>query len=199
MITPLQHKVFLFIQDYIGKNTYAPSLTEIAQGIGISPKSISLISRAVHALAKDGKITLVGKGYRNIQLHDKPTGVTLPILGKIAAGTPIEAIPNKESLDLQALFQEADYFALRVQGDSMIEEGIFSGDLVICRPAASAHEGEIVVALIDGQETTLKRISYKLKNYITLMPANPALKPKAYAPERIEIQAVFMGLVRLRG
>lgn len=78
----------------------------------------------------------------------------------------------------------------------MIEEGILDGDLIICKKAEQAKEGDIIVALIDEQNTTLKRISYKVKGMITLIPANPDLKPRAYSPERIRVQGVYMGLIR---
>lgn len=197
MVTPVQHKVYKFIQRYIDQHGYSPSLAEIAHGIGISPNSISLISRSIHALVEAGWLAFHKKGYRNIQVV-ADAGFSLPLLGRIAAGTPIEAIESKQTVDLSALLKGDNHFVLEVTGDSMVEEGIFDGDLVICKHAKRAHEGEIIVALIDAQEATLKRLSYKTKDRITLIPANPALKPKSYAPQRIQIQGVFVGLLRLK-
>ncbi len=196
-MTPLQHKICSFIREYLEQQGYSPSLTEIAAGIGISPNSISLISRNIHALVAAGELKFHRKGYRNIQVPTDDDR-SLPVVGRIAAGTPIEAIEYKQQhIDFGALFKSAEHFMLEVKGDSMVEEGILDGDFVICRPAQQAREGEIVVALIDEQDATLKRLSYKIPERITLIPANPTLKPKAYLPHRVQIQGVFVGLLRL--
>lgn len=195
-MTPLQHKIFNYVRDYLEQHGFSPSLTEIATGIGISPNSISLISRNIHALVASGELQFHRKGYRNIKVRTEGDGC-LPIVGRIAAGTPIEAIEQQQSVNLNHLFASADHFMLEVKGDSMVEEGILDGDYVICRPASFAREGEIVVALIDQQDATLKRLSYKIPERITLIPANPMLKPKAYLPHRVQIQGVFVGLLRI--
>lgn len=197
MSTPMQHKVYEYIHDYIRQQGYSPSLEEIARGIGISPKSISLISRYIHALVAEGRLQFHKKGYRNIQLVEEP-GFSLPLMGRIAAGTPIVAIENKQSMDFSSLFKGNNHFLLEVKGDSMVDEGILDGDFVICRQQREAREGEIVVALIDEQEATLKRISYKIADRITLIPANPELKPKAYLQHRVQVQGIFAGLLRLK-
>lgn len=196
MATALQQKIYHFIRDYLEENSYSPSLAEIAGGIGISPKSVSLISRNIHIMVASGRLKFDKKGYRNIQVVGAE-GMSLPLLGRIAAGEPIEAIETKQSIDLGALLRGDDHFVLEVKGDSMIDEGIHDGDLVICRQQSHPREGDIVVALIDQQEATLKRLSYKIDERITLVPANTALKPKAYLPNRIQIQGVFVGLLRL--
>lgn len=195
-ITPLQHKTYAFIKQYLADNGYAPSLAEIARGIGISPKSISLVSRHIHALVAAGQLQFDRKGYRNIALTED-SGLTLPLLGRIAAGTPIEAIEDQQSVNIADLIKGDGRFLLEVRGDSMIDEGILDRDLVICRETNRASEGDIVVALIDSLETTLKRISYKVPGRITLIPANPQLKPKAYLPQRVQVQGVFAGLLRI--
>lgn len=194
MVTPVQQKVYEYIQEHIGEHGYSPSLSEVARGIGISPKSISLISRSIHALVAAGRLKFDKKGYRKVQV----ASCTLPLMGRIAAGTPIEAIEDRQHVDLGALIKDQNHFALEVRGDSMVDEGILDGDLVICRHAKDAHEGDIVVALIDNYEATLKRISYQIADRITLVPANTALKPKAYLPHRVQIQGVFVGLLRFR-
>ena len=195
-MTPLQQKVYQFIQQYLETHAYSPSLTEIATGIGISPNSISLISRTIHALIDAGRLSFHKKGYRSLRLVETESGA-LPLLGRIAAGAPIEAIEQKQTINLSALFPASDHFVLEVKGDSMMEEGIQDGDWVICRRAQQAQEGQIVVALIDQYAATLKRVSYKIHERITLIPANTALKPKAYLPHRVQIQGVFVGLLRL--
>lgn len=197
MTTPLQHKIFEFIKFYFNQNGYSPSLTEIACGIGISAKSVSLISRNIHALVAAGQLTFDKKGYRNIRLPS-PNQSSLPLLGRIAAGEPIAAISDRQAIDLTEFLPKEGHFVLEVKGDSMIEEGILDGDWVICKYSEKAFEGDIVVALLDQQEATLKRLSYKIQDRITLIPANPLLKPKAYLSQRVQVQGVFVGLLRLR-
>jgi repressor LexA len=122
MVTPIQQKIVNFIRDYTEQHAYSPSLVEIAEGIGISPKSISLVSRSIHALVAAGALKFHKKGYRNIQVVDEVSAGSLPLMGRIAAGTPIEAIESQQRIDLASLFGNPDHFALQVKGDSMIEE-----------------------------------------------------------------------------
>ncbi len=197
MVTPTQHKIFEFIKKYITQNGYSPSLVEIAKGIGVRSKS--LISRYVHALVEAGFIELETGQYRQIRLKEthKPT---LPLLGRIAAGRPIEAIAEHEQPNVMDFLQNDPYssrYALQVKGDSMIDEGIWDGDLILCEPRSHASNGEIVVALIDEQEATLKRIQHNNNGTITLHPANATLHPIHYAAHRIRVQGIFVGLVRL--
>lgn len=196
MATPTQLKIYDYIKAYITKHNHSPSLLEIAQGIGIRSKS--LVSRYVHALQHEGLIDLDPKGYRQIRLKI-PTG-SIPLMGRIAAGSPIEAVAENESVNLHDLVTSqarVAVFALEVKGDSMIDEGIFNGDLVLCESRAAAREGEIVVALIDNQEATLKRISFQIKNNVILTPENPTLLPKMYEAHRVSVQGIFIGLIRM--
>jgi len=126
-----------------------------------------------------------------------PADYRLPLLGKIAAGKPIEAIPNEQELDLTRLFTGKRLYALQVQGDSMIEEGILDGDKVICEQRETANNGEIVVALIDQDSATLKRFKRNTDGTITLIPANHTMTAMTYAPERVQIQGILLGVVRL--
>ena len=197
MVTPVQQRIYEYIQRYLVEHGYSPSLAEIARGIGISPKSVSLISRSVHALVDAGRLKFDKKGYRNVQVVAEES-LSLPLMGRIAAGSPMEAIEDREMIDLGGLVKGGDHYVLEVRGDSMVEEGILDGDMVICRYAKQAKEGDIVVALIDKLEATLKRISYQIADHITLIPANPALKPKAYVPQRVQVQGIYVGLLRMR-
>jgi len=196
MTTPLQNKVYQYITSYLDEHGYSPSFEEIAVGVGISARSVSLISRSVHALVDEGRLVFYKKGHRNLKLPDSHP-LSLPLLGKIAAGSPIEAIPDYRAIDVGWLLKGETHFVLEVKGDSMIDEGIMNGDFVICKHASVAKEGDIVVALVDQSDATLKRVSYQLKGMITLIPENPHLKPKAYLPHRIQIQGLFIGLLRL--
>ena len=194
MATPAQLKIYRFIQDYIEQNSYAPSLKEIAEGIGISSRSKSFISRYVQSLEQEGLLTRQKSGYRNIQISST---TELPIVGRIAAGVPIEALQQHESLNLASLLYNKNYYVLEVKGNSMIEEGIWDGDLIICKRQETAQEGEIVVALIDHHEATLKRISFQTPDFIILIPANAEFRPQTYHPDQVKIQGVFVGLLRL--
>jgi repressor LexA len=197
MVTPVQQRVYEYIETHLQREGHSPSLSEIARGIGISPKSVSLISRCVHALTEAGRLTTAGKGYRRLQLVAN-NDVALPLVGYILPGTPAAMTESKPMLDLRFLL-DPTHFLLQVKGDAMVNDGILDGDVIICKQAEFAKEGDSVLALIDGRETTLKRISYQIKNHITLVSANPQQKPKAYAPSRITVQGVYQGVLRRPG
>jgi repressor LexA len=198
MTTPTQYKIYQFVTQFIQERGFAPSLHEIAVGIGISPRSLSLVSRYLRALEADGLLAMGKKGYRKVQLKPEATaGTCLPLVGRIAAGAPIEAIAHQESIDLAELFGGDNLYVLEVKGDSMIEEGILNGDKVVCKRQDTAREGDIVVALIDSQEATLKRISFRPAGKITLLPANAKLQPQVYTADRVQVQGIFVGLLRL--
>lgn len=193
MATSFRDNLYQFLSEYIDQYGNSPSFTEITVAMGISQRSKSLITRSLRLLEKQGKVTLVKEGRRLIiSLVNRQ----IPLLGRISAGVPIEAIPEWQFIDMDSFFKGVDRFALLVKGTSMIDEGILDNDIIICRKSSTAVEGDIVIALIDNHQTTLKRISYKLKNMVTLVPANPELKPRAYPPERIEIQGIYIGLIR---
>ena len=199
MLTLAQQKTEAFIRQFIKKNGYSPTASEIAGGIGI--KSRGVVHRYLKALAEAGRITLMPKRHRNIRLLDSANSVldslgVLPLLGTIAAGRPIVAVLQKDHLDLARVFSGMNRYALQVEGDSMIDEGIFDGDLVICEKADMAENGQIVVALVDQEEATLKRLQRNNDGTVTLCPANSTLQPMVYDAERITIQGIYLGLVR---
>jgi repressor LexA len=121
---------------------------------------------------------------------------SLPLLGRIAAGQPIEAIPDEDTLNLTEFLLGPTRFALRVQGDSMMEAGILDGDTVIIQRRETAADGDIVVALIDDEEATLKRLYHLSNKRIKLVAENSAFTPMCYAAERIRIQGVLVGQLR---
>jgi repressor LexA len=193
MSISFRERLCKFVSEHISQYGHSPSFAEMTHAMEISPRSKSLITRNLRALEKEGKVVLIKEGRRLlISIPSKH----LTLLGRISAGTPIEAISECESIDMNHLFQVSNQFALLVKGNSMIDEGILDGDIIICKKADVANEGDIVVALIDQHNTTLKRISYQMKGMITLVPANTELKPRAYAPDRIHIQGIYVGLVR---
>ena len=193
MLTDKQKNILEFIKDYIKEHTYSPTHQKIRETLNIS--SCSYLNKTLNKLEKLNLINRKAKGTRyNIELLQPISA--LPILGKIAAGSPIEAITDpEESLSTEQLLGE-DRYLLEVKGDSMIEENICDGDLVICENCPKAPNGTIVVALIDNQEATLKRIYYE-KNKICLKPANKEHKTQVYRPEQVTIQGKFVGLIRL--
>ena len=207
MLTFQQEKLLKFIIDYQKQNNVTPSFDEMKDGLDL--KSKSGIHRIVSALEERGYIKKLNNRARaieiikNINLIDTENGknknsiISIPILGKIAAGLPIEAISdNTNYIELpETLLKKGEYFILNVEGDSMIEAGIFDGDQVVIRKANDANNGEIVVALIDNNEATLKRI-FKRGQQVALQPENSNYKTVIYGPDRIQIQGVLKHLIR---
>ncbi|MGM0594896.1 MAG: transcriptional repressor LexA [Pseudomonadota bacterium] len=195
MLSDRQQDTYDFIRHYLTRHGKAPLLTEIAAGLGIRSKGV--VHRYVQALAEAGLIELHPGRHRGITLTDAQAAQpTLPLLGKIAAGRPIEAIPGQDEVNLAEFFIGSNRFLLKVQGDSMIEAGILDGDMVVIERCDHAHDGEVVVALIDGEEATLKRLENNRDGSVTLHPANSALTPLCYDAERVRIQGRVIGQLR---
>ena len=195
MLTRRQQQTLEFIRSFIDQHAHAPSLAEIAGGLGVA--SVSIAHRYTLALAEAGHIKLLPGRKRGIELADpKRPAHVLPLIGKIAAGQPIEALPDSEEIDLSVFFMGENRFVLRVQGDSMVGDGILDGDMVIVEKRASANNGEIIVALIDGSDATLKRFQLNRDGSVTLRPANAALLPLRYDATRVQIQGVVVGQMR---
>ncbi len=196
MLTLSQKKVLEFIKTYLAEHDHSPSISEIAKGIGIQSRGVT--HRYVTALIKAGYICISPGKRRSIQLL-KSSATQLPLWGRIAAGSPIEAISDNETLDIMKIFLGENRYALIVKGDSMIDEGIFDGDVVVCEYNESPPDGKIVVALIDNQEATLKKVKYLPNNQVSLIPANAKLMPMNYPLERVSFQGIFIGLLRFEG
>lgn len=195
MLSARQQDTYLFIREYIARHGRAPLLEEIAGGLGI--RSRGVVHRYVQALAEEGMITLLPGRHRGIQLNDvELPQPTLPLLGKIAAGRPIEAIQGEDEINLADFFMGPNRFVLKVQGDSMIEAGILDGDMVVVERCQQAADGNIVVALIDGEGATLKRLQNHRDGTVTLHPANSTLPPLRYSAERVSIQGRLVGQLR---
>lgn len=196
MLTKRQKETYEIIKKYIGEHGYAPTTLEIAHQLEISSKGV--VHRYVKALETANLVTLIPNRKRNITLNDVvfEGGGEIPLQGKIAAGCPIEAIPEQETVDLGAITGPNRY-ALRVCGNSMVEEGIHDGDLVICDARNQANNGEIVVALIDNECATLKRFHRNDDGTVTLIPANADYLPMVYEAHRVMIQGIFIGLLRI--
>jgi repressor LexA len=161
MLTDRQRQTLNFIRSFIDENNYPPKLKEIGDHLGITSRGT--VHRYIRALQDENLIRVTSGQSRGIELVDNSTDAgidedSLPLAGTIAAGLPIEAIENQESINLNDFFVRPGRFVLRVQGDSMIEDGIFDGDMVIMESCQTARDNEIVVDLIDREESTLKRI-----------------------------------------
>ena len=204
MLTHQQEKLLQFINNFQLKSNVTPSFDEMKDGLGLRSKSG--IHRILSALEERGYIKKLNNRARAIEVlkfpnnkteYSKNNNITIPILGKIAAGHPIEAITdNTNYIDIpQSLLGKGEYFLLEVEGDSMINAGIFDGDQVIIEKRNDAKNGEIVVALIDNNEATLKRI-YKRGQQLALQPENPAFKTVIYGPDRVQIQGILKQLFR---
>ncbi len=193
-LTPRQHDIIEFIREYVAENDYAPTMQEIADRLGVSRPTVF---EHIEALEAKGAIDREPVRARGISLapemEDHPTA--LPLVGRIAAGQPIEAVEDTEILDVESLFEgrKGEKFVLQVRGDSMIDEQIRDGDFVIVEKRDTARNGETVVALLEDGEATLK-IFHQEKGRIRLQPANPTMKP-IYVDD-CQIQGVVIGVLR---
>ena len=175
MLTKKQKKVLDYIESYMHKHRLSPSHDEMRKHLRLS--SVSTVNHYMRILQDKGYINREKNTARSVEIGKKEHIINIPFKGYIAAGQPIEAVEEFETVSVPSSFvSTGDLFALGVRGDSMIDEGIFDGDTVIIRKQNSVEDGETAVALINGNEVTLKKI-FKEKNRIRLQPANPKLKP----------------------
>jgi len=194
MLTKRRKQVLDFIEKYINKYGYAPSLEEIKKHLRLS--SVSTVHHHVLKLEKEGLIKREKNKPRAIKLKTgKEDLMKIPLVGVIAAGEPIEAIADVEIIEVpkSQLSSSGKHYALRVRGNSMLNEGIHDGDTIIIREQPTAENGETVVALINNNEVTLKKI-YKEKNKFRLQPANPDVKP-IYTKELV-VQGKVVSIIR---
>jgi repressor LexA len=195
-LTPKQLRVLTFIRDYTHAHGYAPTMQELGDEFGVSKVTVF---EHVAALQKKGYLRRSKHKARSLRLKgdiafadERPT--RLPLVGSIAAGLPIEAIEDREVLDLEEMFVSPHgNFVLRVRGDSMIGDSIADGDYVICEKRDTVRNGETVVALIDGEEATLKRF-HRTSRGIRLEAANPEYEP--IIAKDVDIQGVVVGVLR---
>ncbi len=218
MLTGKQHQLLSYLIDYQADKDITPSFDEMRQAVGLASKSG--IHRLVSALEERGYIRRLPNRARAIEIlrhpgspasADGPSSnvveadftessssvVALPLLGRIAAGTPIEALSDPSSyLDVPAgLVAGGDHFALEIVGDSMVDAGIHDGDTVIIRRAETASSGEIVVALIEDSEATLKTFRREAGR-VALEPANAAYETRYFSTDKVRIQGRLTGLIR---
>lgn len=224
MLTKKQRDLLLYINDYTQKTGLSPSFEEMKKGLDL--KSKSGIHRLINALVERGFLERMPNKARALEVKKLPenmasvTGVSspkqktsvstlkqapsnmnevvsLPLHGKIAAGTPIEALrPDYDTVDIPAsMLGMQPCYALTVEGDSMMKAGIIDGDIVIVEKCDRANDGDIVVALVDNEEVTLKRLRREIGS-IVLMPENDAYQPIRLPPQRVRIQGKLRSLFR---
>jgi len=190
-LTPRQRAIYDFIKDKIVHRGYGPTVREI--GAGFKIKSPNGVMCHLKALEKKGLITRESHMSRAIQLSEPIGKMTLPLAGRIAAGSPLLAVEQQESVDFSSLFENDNQFCLKVTGNSMIEAQIADGDFVVVRKQKTCRDGEIVVARVEGEDATLKRF-YKEPNRVRLEPANSTMQPIYSA--NVEIVGVVTGVIR---
>lgn len=198
MLTLAEQRVLDFFRDYSKREGHPPLLREIGAALGI--KSKGTLHRYVRSLIEKGSLQEGQGGWRGIArntLEVRP--LVYPLLGRIAGGRPIEAIPGQDEIDLASLLKGPDIYALKVAGDSMMAAGICDGDLVFLRRRDTAENGDIVSALIDGAEATLKRFRRARQGQVLLIPEHPDMKPMRYDAERVTIQGVLITTFRFYG
>jgi repressor LexA len=224
MLTKKQRELLLFIHRRLQGGGVAPSFDEMKEALDL--KSKSGIHRLITGLVERGYLQRLPNRARAVEVIRLPDDIknnankaqnrantgasvlesiserisdvtSLPLVGKIAAGTPIEAIQNDtDFLDVPAsMLGNGEYYALRVDGDSMVNAGINDNDIVIIRKSDNARDGKIVVALVDGMEATLKRI-YRREGKVILEAENEAYKPRILTPERVQVQGELASLIR---
>ncbi|TRO96118.1 transcriptional repressor LexA [Glycocaulis profundi] len=223
MLTKKQRELLLFIHKRLSEDGVSPSFDEMKDALNLASKSG--VHRLVSALEERGFIRRLPHRARALEVLKLPDtsairavpgaddnvvkgdfsrpaapaseSIDVPILGRIAAGVPIEAIQHeKDRLAVPPdMISKGEHFALEVQGDSMIEAGILDGDVVVIRRGDTAGNGEIVVALVDDEEATLKRLRRK-GNSIALEAANPAYETRIFGPDRVKVQGRLVGLIR---
>lgn len=202
-LTKRQKQVLDFVTQYIEVHGYAPSYREIAEAFKLG--SVATVAEHVESLVAKGLLQKNENSARSLQLvtpkdsdFEAESAVGLPILGLIAAGSPIETISgHQETLEVPPFMVGRRHsYVLQVKGQSMIEDGILDGDYVVVQEKEVPSKGEVVVALVNGSEATLKRY-YKEKDHIRLQPANSTMDPIIVKPGTpIEIQGVVIGVIR---
>ncbi len=203
-ITKRQRQVYDFIHDFVQQHGYSPSFEEIGAGMGLS--SLATVHKHVSNLEMKGLLKRDYNRSRSIDVLPMrglmkrmgaraPAELTLPLLGRIAAGQPIEAVAQPETISLGDITRSKDVFVLQVKGESMRDEHIVDGDYVLVEKANSARDGEIVVALVEGTDATLKRL-YREGTKIRLQPSNSAMAPIMVPAKSVQVQGRVIGVLR---
>jgi repressor LexA len=199
-LTRRQQEIFEYLKTHLERFPHPPTLDELCEALGL--KSRGSLHKQIQALIEAGLVEPMNNLRRGIRLTDQDETTagddseSLPLYGYIAAGRPIEAISNAERIDVPSQLRTTNpCYVLEVRGDSMIEDGILDGDWVVIEHREQARNGEVVVALVDGEEATLKRLEQR-SNEVVLHPANSNLTAMHFTPDRVQIQGVLVGQMR---
>jgi repressor LexA len=204
-LTRRQKEVMDFLSSFIAKNGYSPSYEEIASGLGLA--SLATVHKHIQALEAKQYVRRSYNHSRSLEVGDRYSAeenarhpgagdATIPLLGRIAAGSPVEAIPNPEVLQFSDFVTNDRTFALEVRGESMIDDHICNGDYVLVEKTDTVRNGDIVVALVDGSEATLKRYYAEPDGRIRLQPANAAMQAIYVDPANLQIQGRVLAIMR---
>lgn len=204
-LTKRQKDVLDFIVDFVEQNGYSPSYEELAHGLKLA--SLATVHKHIQALESRNYLRRLFNQSRSLEVSPKyvqerrrsrqaARPLEVPLAGRIAAGAPVEAIEGQDTLQFTDFTGKGDTFALQVSGESMIDDHILSGDYVLVERTRQARDGEIVVALVRGSETTLKRIYHEPGGRIRLQPANAAMRPIVIDAADVEIQGRVLAVLR---
>jgi len=197
-LTRRQKEILDFLNGFIEAKGYAPTIEEIADHFSL--RSLATVHKHLTNLQEKGLIRRAWNRSRALELvHSEMTvkAVELPLLGRVAAGSPIEAIESSETIFVpEDMVGRRETYVLQVKGDSMIDEQIRDGDFVIVENRRTARDGEMVIALLDGDSTTLKKMYREGGGRVRLQPANARLKPLFVDQDRLRIQGVVIGVLR---
>lgn len=198
-LTKRQRQMLEAIQKFIEENGYSPTLEEIGKMMGLS--SPATVHKHLQNLEAKGQIRRIHNHSRALELTGSTPyargPATLQLLGSVAAGFPIEAVAESETIEVpSALLGSKECYALRVRGDSMIEDGIHDGDVIVVERRERAEAGQTVVALVNGEEATVKRFYREGSDRIRLQPANSTMEPMYFPQDTVRVQGVVVGLLR---
>lgn len=198
-LTRRQQEIYDYLKDNLDQFEQAPTLNELCDALGLSSRGS--MHKQIHALVDAGLVEPMNNQRRGIRLTESSNDNhhndnEIPMMGFIAAGRPIEAIENPENMEVPpTLRSDKPCYVLQVKGESMIDEGILDGDWVVIEQKNTARNGEIVVALVENADATLKRIEQK-PGEVILHPANESMSPMHYHPDQVKIQGVLVGQMR---
>jgi repressor LexA len=197
-LTKRQREILDYLNDFIQQHGYAPSLEEVGKRFGLS--SLATVHKHLTNLQQKGFIKRTWNRSRSVEVMPSRVvgrSIELPLLGYVAAGVPIEAVPSNETIAVpEDLVGKRDTYVLRVRGDSMIDEQIRDGDFVVVEDRKTADNGEMVIALLRGSDVTLKKFYRDPGGKIRLQPANAAMQPIFADPEHVQVQGVVVGVMR---
>ncbi len=198
-VTKRQKEILDYLESYLGEHGYAPSYEEIAEHFGFS--SLATVHEHLENLRRKGYIRKNYNESRSIELVPttlRVAALELPLLGRVAAGVPIEAVRDQETVAVpeDMVRRGGENYVLRVAGDSMIDEQIRDGDYIIVNSRQTATNGEMVVALVDGDSATVKKFYRERDGRVRLQPANPTMGPMFYRGDRVRIQGIVVGVIR---